>query len=107
MYLETQSASRSGWKYLYLGRNLLAVAEKKLAEFREKERKAREAMSKMIADPLIPPSDRSITQCKADIETYAQQVEECRVYAHEFGRCPDREYNLGMGDVVFFGLLEK
>lgn len=55
----------------------------------------------------ISPSDRRVSDCKRDIESLAQNVEECTVYVHEFQRTPEREFNLALGDVVFFGLMDK
>jgi hypothetical protein len=45
-----------------------------------------------------------VDKVKKIVEDSAMQREICEVYLHEFKRRPDREFNLTISDVVFFGL---
>lgn len=106
MYHEFRNTSRSGWKYNYKGSELLPFAKKRLAEYYEAEKTARNSMSKLITDLNRHQDDPDIAKCRAAIESNGTQREELMVLVHEFGRLPDREYNLSLGDVVFFGMMK-
>lgn len=106
MYHEFRNTSRSGWKYNYKGSDLLPYAKKCLAQYYEAEKAARQSMSKLITDLNRHQDDPDIAKCRKAIEDNGTQREELMVLVHEFARLPDREYNLSLGDVVFFGMMK-
>lgn len=101
------SSSRESWKYNYKGSELLVAARKKYFEFLEGEKAAREIISKLVADIKISTDSREMQQAKADVQHNGQHREACAVYVHEFYRNLDREYNLSIGDVVYFNLFNE
>lgn len=104
MYNDFRNTGRDNWKYPYAGRDLLAAAKRKLAEFAAKERDARERLAKLLMDPAVASSSSAIAECRKHIEQYGDLAERCSVFVHEFNRMPDREFFLALGDVTFFDL---
>lgn len=107
MYLDNTHTSRSGFRYTYQGQELLPYAEARLKEKCVEERAAREEVIRLTRDPAVNPGDVKVEQAKRNVLATATVVEELGVYVHEFGRNPEREFNLSSGDVVFFGLVGK
>jgi uncharacterized membrane protein len=105
MYLDNTHTSRTGFRYTYKAEEMLPHAEDRLREKIDEERDAREEVISLTRDPSVNPQDRRVEEAKRRVVTAATAVEELSVYVHEFGRQPDREYNLSLGDVVFFGLI--
>lgn len=106
MYFEHSNTSRDSWKYIYKGSELVTSAENLWKEFRSQEMAARKEMSSHLSNPSISTEDECIRDCKKRIEFNAKQAEACGVFQTEFARCPDREYHLSLGDVVFFKLVK-
>jgi hypothetical protein len=106
MYLDNTHTSRSGFRYAYTASDLLPHAQARLAEKIAEERLAREEVITLTRDPSINPQDRRVEEVKRRVVAAATVVEELSVYVHEFARCKDHEYNLSLGDVVFFGLID-
>jgi len=107
MYLDNTHTSRSGWRYTYLGGEILTFAKAKLAQKCEEERKAREEVINLTRDPATNPADRKVEEAKRNVVAAATVVEELMVYVHQFAREPAKEYHLSSGDVVFFGLVSE
>jgi hypothetical protein len=107
MFNDFRNTSREGWKYAYLGKDLLAAAQAKLQELYQQEAEARAAVSRLTADMQVHHEDKRILAAKQEIESAGNQREQCEVFVHEFARNPDREYNLSLGDVVYFKLAPK
>jgi hypothetical protein len=107
MYLDNTNTSRSGFRYTYTGQQILPYAQDLLIKKCEEERQARQEVIRMTRDPTINTQDRRVEEAKRAVTTSATLVEELSVYVHEFSRNPSREYNLSLGDVVFFGLVTK
>jgi hypothetical protein len=105
MYHEFRNPNRSGWKYTYLGKDLLPYAKLCLVNYYKAESEARIKMSTLIKDMTRSQDDGDISKCRDAIESNGSQREELMVFVHEFTRQPDREYHLALGDVVFFGML--
>jgi hypothetical protein len=105
MYHEFRNPNRSGWKYTYTGKELLPFAKKCLANYYAAEKEARTKMSLLIKDMNRTQDDPEIARCRTAIEGNGSQREELMVFVHEFTRAPEREYNLALGDVVFFGMM--
>ena len=104
MYHDFQSVNREGWKYNYKGSELLAAAQTKWKEFLTAEKSARKKVSDLMGDIRVSAESREVQEAKRDVEFNGKNREACAVYVHEFARTPDREFNLSLGDVVFFGL---
>jgi hypothetical protein len=98
---------RHEWIYKYKGKDLLPHAQRQLAEYRAQEAAARKKMAQMIQDPNVFHNDASVQQIKQDIERYGGLREQLQVYCHEFHRNPSAEFNLLLGDVIFFGLFAE
>ena len=104
MYIEFSSPSRDSWKYSYEGKELLEAAQKKHAEHLALEMEARQEISDLVKDPNVSPDSEPIKLAKRKLELNGKLREQCAVFAHEFGRNPEREFNLSMSDVAFFEL---
>lgn len=104
MYHEFRDTNRTGWKYGYKGSELIEVAKNRQAFYRKKELTARDKMAELLTDRTISPSDDRMKQLEQDIQSFGSTAEQCDVFVHEFGRNPDREFQLSLGDVVFFAL---
>jgi hypothetical protein len=106
MINENLSNRRTDWNFPYKARMLLPYAQRKLVTFKTEEMALRKRMAEMIQDPATFHNDSLLQQVKRDIDRTAGLREQFEVYVHEFHRLPEQEYRLGLGDVVFFGLLE-
>jgi hypothetical protein len=49
---------------------------------------------------------RRVEEVKREIVSFGTLKEQCQVFKHEFARAPDKVYELGLGDVTFFGLAQ-
>jgi hypothetical protein len=105
VYHDNTNTSRSGFRYTYKGKDLVNFVIKKLKDKCGEQKRAREEVIRLTRDPAVSSTDRKVEDAKRDVTTAATVVEELSVYAHEFQRYPEREYNLSLGDVVFFGLI--
>jgi hypothetical protein len=104
LFNDNVGAGRTGWTYKYKGSELLPYAQKLYAEFRGKEAEARKRMADFMNDMNIAQSDRRVAETKNEIQSFGSLKEQCAVFKHEFARNPNQEYDLGLGDVTFFGL---
>lgn len=106
MFNDNVGAGRTGWTYKYTGEQLLPSAVRLYKEYYAKEEKSRIYMSEMMKDMNISNTDRRVEDTKREIVTFGTLKEQCDVFRHEFRRNPEKEYELGLGDVTFFGLTE-
>lgn len=106
MYNEYRNHKREAWLYQYLGKDLLPYARKKLNAVRDEEHRCRERASCMLRDVTVSGSDAELNKLRERVNQLATEAEQCVVFEHEFARQPDREYNLALADVVYFGLTE-
>jgi hypothetical protein len=106
MFNDNLGARRSEWTYLYTGEELLPYARKLYGEFYKKEHAAREQMASYMRDMNISQNDQKVQEVKRDIQTYGSLKEQCDVFQHEFARNLTQPYQLGLGDITFFGLTQ-
>jgi hypothetical protein len=106
MFNDNVGAGRTGWLYKYKGVELLPYAVKLYKEFRSKEEESRNRMADFMKDMNIANNDRRVEDTKREIVSFGTLKEQCAVFKHEFSRNPEKEYELGLGDVTFFGLAE-
>ena len=106
MFNDSVSAERTQWTYKYLGSELLPHARRLHSDYLNRETVARSNMSEYMKDMNRHQNDPDIQRSKADIQTYGTLKEQCSVFVHEFARNPGLVYELGLGDVTFFGLNE-
>lgn len=104
VFNDNVSANRTGWTYKYTGEQLLPFADKLYKEFRDQEEEARLRMAKYMKDMNISNTDRKVEDTKREIISFGTTKEQCHVFRHEFKRNPAKEYDLGLGDVTFFGI---
>jgi hypothetical protein len=106
MFNDHVSPRRNDWTYNYTGSQLLAAAVRLHKDFSDKEMAARNKMATFMTDMNISQSDPKINEARKDIERYGMLKEQCQVFKHEFKRNAEKLYELGLGDVTFFGLAE-
>ena len=106
MYFDHSITSRHGFSYPYKGAELVDKAFDRLRETAGRQREVREEVIKLTADPHVSPSDNRNLIAKKQLEALGKEVEELTVHAHQFRREPDRTFNLSLGDVVYFGLVD-
>ena len=104
MYTDYQIASRDGWKFLYVGKDLAGPALAKYKDVYDRERQARQQVANLTADMHVSVSDDRLVAAKRDIEKYGTEREKLQVFVHEFRRNPEREYHLSIGDVAYLAL---
>lgn len=104
MYTDFRIMNRETWKFPYLGKDLLPFAEKTRAKLEKSETVARNEIAKLIKDVSVRSDSDNIQRLKASIEHDGKCKEQCVVFIHEFTRCPEREFHLAIGDVVFLGI---
>ena len=108
MYFENDSrvTGRDGWKFTYKGSDIAQQAQRLLGEYTAKETEARQQMSALMLDPAVSANGDAVQKAKLSVEQNGRVREQLLVWVHEFTRTPDRDFILGLGDVVFFGLAE-
>ena len=104
MYNDFRQPTREGWKYPYKGGDLLETAKQKHAEYLAAEKEARSVVANLIGDIQVSHDSKDMRDAKTAIEHNGNLREQCAVFIHEFERNPEREFNLSLGDVVFFNL---
>lgn len=104
LFNDNVSPHRNEWTYRYTGRELLSAATELYKQFYEQEQTARNKMVDLMKDMNVSQSDPRVAEAKRDIQTFGSQKEQCQVFKHEFKRNPEKIYELGLGDVTFFGL---
>jgi hypothetical protein len=105
MFNDNVSPNRHDWTYTYFGSQLLPYATKLHAEYFSKEKHARGLMADLMKDMSVSQNDTKVQEAKRDIANFGTLKEQCSVFQHEFDRNPDKTYELGLGDVTFFGLV--
>lgn len=107
LFNDNVSTQRTGQLYIYKGRTLLPSAEKLYRDFLAKETKARNGMAEYMKNMQLSQDDPRIVQARRDITAFGTLKEQCSVFKHEFKRNPDKDYELGLGDVTFFEMNEN
>jgi hypothetical protein len=107
MFNDNLSPNRHGWTYTYTGLELLPHAQRLYKELFGKEQAARNTMATFMRNMDVSQNDPRVQEAKRDITNYGTLKEQCSVFQHEFARNPDKTYELGLGDITFFGLAEK
>jgi hypothetical protein len=105
LFNDNVSAGRTSWTYKYKGADLLPYATKLYHEYHAKEEASRNRMADLMKDMSVSQNDPKISDTKRDILSFGTLKEQCSVFKHEFARNPDNTYELGLGDVTFFGLV--
>lgn len=106
LFNDNVGAGRTSWTYKYKGSELLPYAQKLHLKYRVCEEEARHRMSDFMKDMNVSQNDRRVAETKNEIQSFGTLKEQCAVFKHEFARNPDQEYELGLGDVTFFGITE-
>lgn len=107
MFNDNVSPNRHSWTYSYTGTELLPHARRLFTEYFYKEQYARNTMAAFMKDMDVSQNDTRVQEAKRDITTFGTLKEQCAVFQHEFARNENKIYELGLGDVTFFGLAEK
>lgn len=107
LYNDYRNTNREGWNYTYLGKELLVFAERKKAECKQKETIARTELATLLNDSSVAASSDRIEKLRNEVESQADLYEKCVVWAWEFGRSPEKEFSLKLGDVSFFNIPEE
>jgi hypothetical protein len=94
--------NRHGWTFTHTGEELCPLAANRFREFKEAELKARNIAAKLLQDPTVHHEDKKVLAAKDDIQKFGALAEKCAVWTHEFERTPEREFTLGVNDVLFF-----
>jgi len=102
MQLSNTNSQRFNWTFNHTGSVLQPMAEALFQNFKQMEQDARERMGEMVADMKVGLDDPDLRKLQQDIIHYGELRTKCSVWAHEFGRTPDREFMLGLNDVGFF-----
>ena len=106
LFNDNVNPNRNQWTYRYKGSELLAKATSLYDSYYKKESESRLRMSEYMKDMSISNADRRVEDTKREIVSYGTLKEQCLVFKHEFARNPDKEYDLGLGDVTFFELVD-
>jgi hypothetical protein len=107
MFNDNVGAGRERWTYKYDGRELVVAAQRLYTEFYDKEQAVRLRVAEYMKDMTIAQNDRRVEEAKRDIILFGTLKEQCEVFRHEFARNPNKTFDLGLGDVTFFGLAKK
>lgn len=104
MYFEKSRSfvSRHGWTFAHTG---AALEDRALALYEDHKRletKERSLIASLLQDPRIHHEDERVIDARNSILKHGKLREQCAVWAHEFGRTPEREFTLGIEDVSFF-----
>ena len=106
MFNDNVQALRTTWTYKYSAADLLPFAKKMYDENLTRETTARNLMASYMKDMNKSQNDPDIERAKRDIQTYGTLKEQCSVFVHQFSKEPGLYFELGLGDVTFFGLNE-
>lgn len=104
MYFDHSNTNREVWKYTHKGAELAVEAQRLHDEAFEKEMAARQEMARLLEDPTVGHESDDVRKAKSQIEKWGKQREQCAVFTYEFAKNSEREFQLALGDVVFFGL---
>lgn len=107
LFNDNVSPKRMEWEYTYKGSELLNKAVLLRERFAAKELEARNKTADLLRDVNVNQNDSRFNELKREITTNGTLKEQCDVFVHQFSREPDREFNLGLGDVTFFELTAK
>lgn len=107
MFNDNVSAHRTGWVFLYSGKDLLQPATSLYETYFAKEQESRNKMAEFMKDMNISQNDPRIEQTKREIVSFGTLKEQCLIFKHEFKRNPGKVYDLGIDDVSFFNLASE
>jgi hypothetical protein len=102
---KTHLMARESWKFEYSGTDLKPYAEKTLNKQETIVADCREKIKAILNDPNGNAVGKKKQRLEERMAKAADRVEQCLVWVHECNRKPERTYNLGISDVVFFGMV--
>ena len=104
LFLDYSRPSRQDWKFPYKGSELLVPAQKKLTQLQAELDAAQDNVRTAVTRSTNMRKDSEVEKHGKNVERLGPLAEECQVFVHEFGRDPDRVFNLSISDVTFFDL---
>lgn len=122
-----QNGKRDSWTFPYTGKELLRFATGRMEYHQARERFWEEEESKTeeeirskgisLQEYAVTGGTRfeakidtslgtRLTECREKVEKHRALKEQFEVFVMEFGRNPDRSFELAPADIRFFGLLD-
>lgn len=105
MYNDFRDTNRDRWRFTYLGKDLLRYAEKRQKALHVHEDELRQKIVTVMGNKSVSVTSERVKKLEAEISKTATQAEQFDVYVHEFERHSDKEFQLSIADIVFFGIV--
>jgi hypothetical protein len=105
-YIETSRGQRSTWRFLYRGTELAPFARTKAATLLEDERGIGKALATCRSGPAYSGRREDVAKLKRRLRDKGEARERCELLARELARAGEREFELALDDLVYFGLDE-
>jgi hypothetical protein len=105
-YIEGGRGQRDGWTFRYTGAELAPRARAKAAALLEEERGLERAFAACKAGGAYSGRKEDLARFRQRLRDKGEQRERCELLARELERAADRVFELGLGDLVYFGMDE-
>lgn len=105
-YIVSIRGRRREWRFLYRGVELAPYARAKAAGLLEEERGLRRALAACRSGESYSGRREDIAKLKKRLAGKGEERERCELLARELARAGEREFELELDDLVYFGLDE-
>jgi hypothetical protein len=105
-YIGSDRGRRREWTFLYRGAELAPYARAKATALLEEERGLRRALAACRAGEPYSGRREDINKFKQRLQSKGEARERCELLARELARAGERAFELGVDDLVYFGLDE-
>jgi hypothetical protein len=103
-YIVSGRGQRREWRFLYRGAELAPYAQSKATALLEEERGLRRALAACRAGEPYSGRREDIDKFKRRLQSKGEARERCELLARELTRAGEREFELALDDLVYFGL---
>jgi hypothetical protein len=105
-YIQGKRGKREEWTFQYTGAELAPRAKAKAAALLEEERGIERAITTCRAGGAYSGRKDDISRLRERLTGKGEQRERCELLARELERAGERVFELGLGDLVYFGIDE-
>jgi hypothetical protein len=105
-YIEERRGHRDNWVFQYKGADLALRARVKAVALLEEERGIERALAACKAGDAYSGRKEDIARFRQRLKAKGEERERCELLARELERAADLVFELGLGDLVYFGMDE-
>lgn len=105
-YITSRRGQRREWRFLYRGSELAVYARAKAVALLEEERGLQRALAACRKGESYIGRKEDLAKFKRRLQDKGEERERCELLARELDRAGEKEFELDLDDLVYFGMDE-